>query len=245
MQDGILGTELWYAFLNLGFRLIPMAGSDFPYLGLPGAERNYVKVPAEFSPEAWYSALKEGHTFVTNGPLLELTVNGKPMGATLSAQPGDRITIHTSARLNPDLGALDRLELIIHGDLAQVAKSDGSSDTISLSHQLTLRRGVWIAARAYGVDQAAAHTAPVYIQIDDQSFWCVEKVSEIVAAMRERLKEFATLTPTLSEELEPWEVTETLAGMWQDQHAHIQQRIQKALGVYQALSSAARQEQSD
>ena len=91
----------------------------------------------------------------------------------------------------------------------------------------------------------AAHTAPVYIQIDDQSFWCVEKVSEIVAAMRERLKELATLTPTLSEELEPWEVTETLAGMWQDQYAHIQQRIQKALGVYQALSSVARQERSD
>jgi hypothetical protein len=135
--------------------------------------------------------------------------------------------------------------LIIHGDLAQVAKSDGSSDTISLRHQLTLRRGVWIAARAYGVDQAAAHTAPVFIQIDGQSFWCVEKVSEIVAAMRERLKELATLTPKLSEELEPWEVTETLAAMWQDQRAHIQQRIQQALGVYHALSNAARQEQSD
>ncbi len=245
MQDGILATELWYGFLNLGFRLIPMAGSDFPYLGQPGAERNYVKVPAEFSPEAWYSALKEGQTFVTNGPLLELTVNGKPMGATLSAQPGDRITIHASARLNPDLGALDRLELIIHGDPAQVAKRDRSSDTISLSHQLTLRRGVWIAARAYDVDQAAAHTAPVYIQIDDQRFWCVEKVSEIVAAMRERLNELATLTPKLSEELEPWEVTDTLATMWQDQRAHIHQRTQQALGVYQALSNAARQKQSD
>jgi hypothetical protein len=245
MQDGILATELWYAFLNLGFRLIPMAGSDFPYLGLPGAERNYVKVPAEFSPDAWYEALKESHTFVTNGPLLELTVNGKPMGATLSAQPGDRITIHASARLNPDLEALDRLELIIHGDVAQAAKGDGSSDTISLNHELTLRRGVWIAARAYGVNQAAAHTAPVYVQIDDESFWCVEKVSEIAAAMRDRLMELATLTPTLSEELEPWELTNTLAEMWQDQRAHIQERTQKALSVYQALSNAARQQRSD
>lgn len=245
MQDGILATELWYAFLNLGFRLIPMAGSDFPYLRQPGEERSYVKVPAEFSPEAWYSALKGGHTFVTNGPLLELTVNGKPMGATLNAQSGDRITIHTSARLNPDIEALDRLELIIHGDLAQVAKSDGSGDAISLTHQLTLRRGVWIAARAYGADQAAAHTAPVYIQIDGQSFWCVEKVSEIAAAMRGRLNELATLIPELSEELEPWEVSETLAAMWRDQRAHIQRRIQRALDVYQSLSNAARQEQGD
>jgi hypothetical protein len=245
MQDGILATELWYAFLNLGIRLIPMAGSDFPYLGLPGAERNYVKLPAEFSPDAWYAALKEGQTFVTSGPLLELTVNGKPMGATLSAQPGDRITIQTSARLNPDLEALDRLELIIHGDVVQVAKGDGSSDTISLSHELTLRRGVWIAARAYGIEQTAAHTAPVYVQIDDQSFWCEEKVPEIATAMRERLTELATLTPSPSEELEPWEVADTLTAMWRKQRAHIQQRIQEAHRVYQALSDAASQKRSD
>lgn len=245
MQDGILATELWYAFLNLGYRLIPMAGSDFPYLGQPGAERNYVKVAAEFSPDAWYAALKQSHTFVTNGPLLELTVNGKPMGATLSAQPGDRITIRANARLNPDLEALDRLELIIHGDVVQTAKADGSSDTLSLSHELMLHRGVWIAARAYGVDQAAAHTAPIYVQIDDQSFWCIEKVSEIAAAMRARLMELATLTPTLSEELEPWELGDTLAAMWRDQRAHIQQRTQKALSVYQSLSNAARQKRSD
>ena len=37
MQDGILATDLWYDFLNLGFRLIPTAGSDFPYLGYPGS----------------------------------------------------------------------------------------------------------------------------------------------------------------------------------------------------------------
>jgi hypothetical protein len=104
---------------------------------------------------------------------------------------------------------------------------------------------LWIAARAYGVDQAAAHTAAVYIQIDDQSFWCVEKVSEIVAAMRKRLEALATQTPTLSEELEPWEVSETLAAMWQDQSAHIQQRTKRALRVYQALSDAAHQKRSD
>jgi hypothetical protein len=63
--------------------------------------------------------------------------------------------------------------------------------------------------------------------------------------MRERLKELATLTPAPSEELEPWEVSETLAAMWQDQRAHIQQRTQKALGIYQALSNAAGQMQSD
>ncbi|MCH8083892.1 MAG: hypothetical protein IH885_06620 [Myxococcales bacterium] len=57
--------------------------------------------------------------------------------------------------------------------------------------------------------------------------------------------ELATLTPTLSEELEPWELGDTLAAMWRDQRAHIQQRIQKALSVYQSLSNAARQQRSD
>jgi hypothetical protein len=249
MQDGILATDLWYAFLNLGFPLIPMAGSDFPYLGLPGAERNYVQIPAKFSPDAWYAALKESHTFVSNGPMLELSVRGKPMGATLSAQSGERVTIHASARLNPDLEALDRLELIIHGDVVQSVKngteSGAKSDSLSLTHELTLSRGVWIAARAYGVDQAAAHTAPVYVKIDDQGFWCAEKVPAIAIEMRKRLMELETLTPSLSEELEPWELTDTLPAMWLDQRAHIQDRIQKARSVYDALSSTARQQQRD
>ena len=239
MQDGILATELWYSFLNLGFPLIPTAGSDFPYLGQPGAERNYVNVPGAFSPNGWFAALENGRTFVTNGPLMELYVNGEPMGASISAQLGDRVTIAANARLNPDIEALDRLELIIHGDVVKTAIRSGDGDTVSLTHELDLSRGMWIAARAYGVDQAAAHTAPVYVQIDDQGFWRIEKVPELATAMRLLLRELGSLPPKSDEELEPWETTEALNVLWQQQKTNLQERIKKADSVYESLLQAS------
>ena len=46
LQGGRLVTDTWYPFLNLGFKVNPAAGSDYPYFGpsLPGVERYYVKL---------------------------------------------------------------------------------------------------------------------------------------------------------------------------------------------------------
>ena len=44
LQLGRLPTDLWYGFLNLGYKLLPAAGSDFPYMDLPGVVRSYVKL---------------------------------------------------------------------------------------------------------------------------------------------------------------------------------------------------------
>jgi hypothetical protein len=78
LQMGHAGTELWFDFLNLGHKLAPSAGTDYMWdFTLPGAERSYVYVPHPFTLEAWFDGLKKGNTFVTNGPMLEFTVNGK------------------------------------------------------------------------------------------------------------------------------------------------------------------------
>ena len=50
LQGGRLDAAAWYPFLNLGFKVSPAAGSDYPYFGpsLPGAERYYVKLDRPF-----------------------------------------------------------------------------------------------------------------------------------------------------------------------------------------------------
>ena len=78
----------------MGFKLIPMAGSDYPYYNPPGVERNYVYVGDDNSIDAYYDALRAQRTFVTNGPMLEFTVNGELPGADqdlyfLDPQTGD------------------------------------------------------------------------------------------------------------------------------------------------------------
>ncbi|MFM7784171.1 MAG: CehA/McbA family metallohydrolase, partial [Gammaproteobacteria bacterium] len=39
LQMGLLDTRYLYDFLNLGFRVLPAAGSDYPYIDIAGTER--------------------------------------------------------------------------------------------------------------------------------------------------------------------------------------------------------------
>ena len=49
--------------------------------------------------DRWIERLREGRDFVTNGPLLTFTVNGKPMGSVIDVPAGQPY----QARLEPDI----------------------------------------------------------------------------------------------------------------------------------------------
>src|SRR5262249_39486402 len=74
----------WYRLLNCGFRLPPSAGTDCflnrIFSNLPGGDRVYVHVNGPLSYAAWIDGLKAGRSFVTNGPMLELSLDGKTLG---------------------------------------------------------------------------------------------------------------------------------------------------------------------
>ena len=42
-ENGNVDTELYYDFLNLGFKLTAVGGSDVPWAGIPGESRVYVR----------------------------------------------------------------------------------------------------------------------------------------------------------------------------------------------------------
>jgi hypothetical protein len=231
LQDGVLETELWYEFLNLGFSLIPTAGSDFPYLSAPGGERNYVYVGDKFSVDSWYASLRDQRTFVTNGPLLEFTVDGQPMGSHIQVPAGGEIHVRATAALKPDIEKLDRIELVVQGDV--VARSDevSADNSLTIDHHIDVSSGIWVAARAYGVDQAVAHTAPVYITTG-RGFEKSAAVAAIASRMIARLGEFDTVEADARLELESWSVAEPLNNMLLAQKVQILERVDEARAVY-------------
>ncbi|MDH5345473.1 MAG: CehA/McbA family metallohydrolase, partial [Gammaproteobacteria bacterium] len=231
LQDGVLETELWYDFLNLGLRLIPTAGSDFPYLSAPGGERNYVYTGDDFTVDAWYAALRAQETFVTNGPMLTLSVNGHGMGETLQVGPGVEISVEASAALNPDIEALARLELIVQGDVVAVAEDVAGDNTLSLSWSAPVNAGTWIAVRARGAAQTVAHSAPVYITTGG-GFEKASAVPEIARRMIAKLAEFESVEADATQELEAWSVGEPLGRMLREQRVAILERADKARAVY-------------
>jgi hypothetical protein len=50
LQAYRLRIHPWYVFPNLGFRLTPIAGSDYPYIDPAGAVRFYARAAGSFSP---------------------------------------------------------------------------------------------------------------------------------------------------------------------------------------------------
>lgn len=231
LQDGALETQLWYDYLNLGFKLIPMAGSDFPYLSAPGGDRNYVHVDGAFTVDAYYEALREQRTFVTNGPMLEFSVNGQSMGSDLSLSPGDEISIVAGAALNPDIEALDRIELVVHGDVIASMDNVAAGNTLSLQHTITVEDGMWLAIRAYGAEQTVAHTAPVYVTTGG-GFEKRSAVAELARRMIDKLGEFDTVAADATLELESWSVAEPLTVMLTEQRVKILERADEARAVY-------------
>jgi hypothetical protein len=241
LQGGRLNTDIWYSFLNLGYKVLPVGGADYPYFGptLPGIERTYVKLDAPFSSEAWFNGFRRGHVYVTNGPFLRFTINGREMGDELHVARGTPLQIAADALLNPDVDGLDRLELVVLGDV-DARESANGTDRAHLEKSLVAEHSMWIAARAYGRHQqpqytTVAHTAPIYVIVDDQPTWKASAVPSLVEYQRAQLNELVTVPIDPNSDLEAWETGETLVDQWPQQLPLLRPRIDAADQRYRQL----------
>jgi hypothetical protein len=173
--------RLWYRLLNCGLRLAATAGTDTfmntvdsgQFSNPPAGDRVYALVEGEFTTESWCEAVREGRTFVTNGPMLSLEVNGDCIpGDTIDAKAGESIGIVVEAG---SYVPVQRVDLIVNGEIVATAQADEGGQSAMLAHELKPEASCWIAARAIGPEHRLAldshvfaHTSPVYVNIDRQ-----------------------------------------------------------------------------
>ena len=164
--------EVYYRFLNCGFHLPVSAGSASAVKEAPlGYNRVYVKLHRPFSYNNWFQALKSGHSFATNGPMLFLTVNGVEPGHTLllSRPQPSRLSIHAEAL---SAGGLDRLEILFKGRLIKSVSNPEPSQKLVADFESLASETGWVVTRCFEKPAATirfAHTSPVYIQFGRES----------------------------------------------------------------------------
>jgi len=242
LQAGRVATDIWYDFLNLGMRISPAGGSDYPYTDLPGTDRNYVKVDGKEDTDAWFKAFKAGHVYVSNGPFLEFNINGKQMGDELHIARNGNLEITASVRLNPDVDALDRLELVVQGDVVQTQQAYGK-DRIDFKTTIKADHSQWIAVRAWGkrqqlfngVDTTVAHSAPVYVFVGDEPTWKREAVPTLVAREKAALEEIRSSPLNPDEDLEHFSTDKILVEQWPKQRQMLLSRVAEAEKKYNDL----------
>jgi hypothetical protein len=201
--------------------------------------RVYVKVDGANDPEAWFGSFRAGHIYVTNGPFLEFRVNGHEMGSELHLGRRSSLDIAAEASMNPDVDRLDRLELVVLGDVASTQTAHGQ-ERVQLHARLTAEHSMWLAVRAYGSRQeewnmTAAHSAPVYVVVDDEPTWNRARVPALVKRERGILSELlsAPLEPT--EDLEAFATSKLLREQWPKQRRVLERRVRQADEKYRAL----------
>lgn len=160
----------WYRLLACGQRLPLMgaSGKDSNAVAL-GAVRTYARLEPnqEFGYGAWIEAVRAGRTFVTDGPLLSLEVNGQEIGSVLSlAKEGQTVRIQAEAR---SVTPFAWLECVYNGAVVAAAETDGEQRTATIEAEAPITGSGWLAARCLGNDNAIrAHTSPVYLQMEDR-----------------------------------------------------------------------------
>jgi hypothetical protein len=201
VPEGPLAVEHYYLLLDLGYRLTALAGSDFPWCGrgptygLPppsiaqiGNARFYAYVGGPLSFDGWFSAVKAGRTFVTTGPIVQLTVNGQLPGATVDVGPGARVRISAEAFGHAQQIPLRSLEVVGHGRI--LTRSAGSGVArLTAELEMPIDRGLWIAARVEAGPGQFAHTTPVYVTVSGGGFHNDEMLGTRVATAERYLSE--------------------------------------------------------
>lgn len=173
---GPIALDVWYNLLNCGFRIAPGAGTDTfsnwrSINQIPGSHRVFVRSSEPLSYAGWIDGLREGRSFASNGPLLDLEVNGKRPGEILRSDPGQPLTLTAKARAESRV-PLTKLELLLNGTVVAATNSPGAQE-LTLAWNQPLERSGWIALKASGISDpltlgapAQAHTAAVYLEKD-------------------------------------------------------------------------------
>src|SRR5213078_3376530 len=179
-SDYLITSGIWYRLLNCGFRVPAGAGTDafanFASLrGPPGLVRVFVKTGrgAALNHGRWLAGIRGGRTFVTNAPLLELTLGGHEIGDELRLPAhGARLTARVVLRSNVPI---DHLELVGNGSVVATLPLTGDRTAMDTAFSVAVERSGWYLLRAWSERARTpvldvypfGSTSPIYARVGD------------------------------------------------------------------------------
>lgn len=185
----------WYRLQNCGFHIPLVGGSGKDSNGIAlGAMRTYARLlPDEpFTYRNWVESIRAGRTFVSNGPLMTITVDDHDSGSMVTMpEPGKSVRIRATAQSQL---RFDRLEVLAGGVVIASTEPTGAPASATLELDWTPSSSTWLAARCVGASQVPhrpayqrifAHTSPVYLHASDRP---MQVDAEALAYLRKDLE---------------------------------------------------------
>ncbi len=172
------GIDLYYQYLNAGFRLPIASGTDKMDIDIPlGSNRTYVPTGTGMRYSDWLNGIKAGRGFITNGPILEFEIDGRTPGEAVEFDSPRTVKARVVAR---SILPFATLEIVQNGEVVGhktiFVRDNPPKDgvySMEVGADIRLERSCWVGARvADDPDNknrilprglsVFAHTNPVY-----------------------------------------------------------------------------------
>jgi hypothetical protein len=194
------GIADWYRYLNLGYRVPLVAGSDKMSAGsLLGGVRTYTQLgERDFTYEAWMESVRAGDTFVTYGPLASVEVEAVRPGGRLDLPTGGG-TVTVGWEVESVAVPIERVE-IVAGGLAVEEVVVGGTLIARGSAEIPVASSTWIALRVRGSyhgrpGDIAAHTSAVQVMVADSPLFSEVAAAQVLDQIEGAIAYVDTLAP--------------------------------------------------
>ncbi len=172
-------VQVWHRALNCGFKVTASAGEDsisnLHATPAVGTARLYAYLGDKLEWARWLDAIRQGRTFVTNAPLLQLAVNGEIPGGEIRLPAGGG-EVDLEARFD-SIVPVEKMEVFYNGRVIETLAPQGADGrTGHLRKRITIPRSGWLTFRAshsqpqHPIDDSyiVAETGPVYVLCGSQ-----------------------------------------------------------------------------
>lgn len=170
-QLSAYGLADWYRYLNLGYHVPVVGGSDKMSTSmLLGGLRTYAQLgERELTYQGWMDAIRAGNTFATVGPLAALRVEGVEPGGRIELPAGGG-TVQVEWEVESVCLPIEKVEVIVGGLVAEEVDASGTL-TVHGHAAVTVPKSSWIALRVRGSyhgrpEDVAAHTSAVQVLVE-------------------------------------------------------------------------------
>lgn len=166
-------AQVWYRLLNLGFHVPAGAGTDAmanyaSLRGPVGLNRVFLDTGGKRDAGAALAALKAGHGFASNGPMLGLLLDdGKPGDTLAAGHHRYRVALRSPV-------PVDHFELVHNGQVVKSFALQGDRRTVDDAGEIDLEGG-WVLLRAWS-DHADPLVLDLYPYATTNPVWLGDHV---------------------------------------------------------------------
>ncbi len=192
----------FYRYLNVGWKVPFSTGTDWFIYDF---SRVYVQVEGELTVAKWLDGLKAGRSYITNGPQLEFSVDGRAIGDTLRLERGGVLEVVGRAAGRHDFKTL---ELIHNGVVIERAESRAVDQHFeaAIRTRVEVKTPSWLALRTppppttrpqpgqprvTGRNEFGralySHSSPIYIEVGGRRIFRRDVALGMLEEMREHI----------------------------------------------------------